>query len=163
MVAFDKAMGNASDTAKSLAKNAKGSVVEIEAIPKVSRAAAAGMKLLSVAMNVVGTVIISTLITGITKMIGTSEEMSQQAAEATEKYKEQSSSIDEYKDKIIELRTSLDTENLSYTDAKDKRSQLIEIQKQLIDTYGDEANNIVFFKFMSSYSFNRFHSLKFSS
>lgn len=142
MTAFDKTMGNASDTAKNLAKNAKGSVVEIEAIPKASRAAAAGMKLLSVAMNVVGTVIISTLITGISKMIGASEEMSQQAAEATEKYKEQSSSIDEYKNKITELKTSLDTENLSYSDGKDKRNQLLEIQKQLIDTYGDEAKGI---------------------
>lgn len=142
MTAFDKTMEHASDTAKNLAKNAKGSVVEIETIPKASRAAAAGMKLLSVAMNLVDTVIISTLLAGITKMIGASEEMSQQAAEATKKYKEQSSSIDEYKDKIIELRTSLDTENLTYADAKDKRSQLIEIQKQLIDTYGNEAKGI---------------------
>ena len=140
--AFDKTMKNASTTAQNLAKSAKGAAVDINAIPKVSKAAAAGMKLLSGAMNIAATMIISYLISGIYKMIGAYEEMSQQAADATAKYKEQSSSLDEYKGKVTELKTALSSENLTYAEARDKRSQLLDIQKQLIDTYGAEASGI---------------------
>ena len=141
-IAFHKTMKNTSTTAQNLVKSANGVVDTINGIPKVSKAATVGMKLLSGAMNVVTTLIISTLISGIGKMINASEEMSQQASEATSKYKEQATSIDEYKNKITELKTALSDENISYADARDKRSQLLDIQKQLIDTYGTEASGI---------------------
>lgn len=139
---FDSTMSNTSKTAQHLAKSANGATVEISNIPKVSRAATVGVKALSVAMNVGLSIAISVLISGITKMIGAFDEMSQAAADATATYKEQSSSIEEYKDKITELRTELSSENISYADARDKRSQLLDIQEQLIDTYGAEAKGI---------------------
>lgn len=140
--AFEQAMKNASQTAQNLAKSAKGASVDINAIPKASKAAAAGMKLLSGVMNVGLSMAITYLISGIYKMAGAYDEMSQQVADATAKYKEQSSSIEDYKGKITELKTELSSENLTYAEARDKRSQLLDIQKQLIDTYGYEAKGI---------------------
>ena len=139
---FDSTMSNTSKTAQHLAKSANGATVEIEAIPKASKAASIGVKALSVAMNVGLTIIISELISGIFKMVGAFDEMSQAAADATATYRDQSSSIEEYKDKITELKTELSDENITYADARDKRSQLIDIQNQLIDTYGAEAKGI---------------------
>ena len=49
--AFDDTMKDTSQTAQNLAKSAKGAAVDINAIPKASKAAAAGMKALSVAGN----------------------------------------------------------------------------------------------------------------
>jgi hypothetical protein len=68
--------------------------------------------------------------------------MAKAAAEATSQYKEQSSTLEEYKTQITELPTALEDNNISYADARDKRSQLLDIQKELIDTYGVEANGI---------------------
>ena len=141
-IAFHKTMKQSSEAAQHLAKSANGATVNIGAIPKVSRAATVGLKALSVAMNIGLTLIISELISGIFKMAGAYEEMSQQAADATTKFKEQSSSLEEYKGKITELKTALSSENLTYTDARDKRTQLLDIQKQLIDAYGAEAKGI---------------------
>lgn len=141
-IAFHKTMRESSVAAQNMAKSAKGAAVNLNAIPKVSRAATLGIKALSVAMNIGLMVGITTLISGITKMVGASEEMSQQASEATSKYKEQTSSLEEYKGKITELKTALSSENLTYADARDKRNQLLEVQKQLIDTYGAEASGI---------------------
>ncbi len=141
-VAFEATMKNASQAAQQMAKNAGNAAVDIGKIPKVSRAATVGMKALGTAMNVVTNIAISVLISGVMKMIGAFDEMSQQAAEATATFEEQSSSINEYKDKITELKTELDSESISYTDARNKRSELLDIQKQLIDTYGAEASGI---------------------
>ena len=142
MTAYYRTMQNASDSAVRMAESANGAAVNINAIPKASKTATVGIKLLAGVMNVSLSTAISYLISGIYKMAGAYEEMSQQAADATSKYKEQSSSIEDYKDKITELKTELSSENLTYSEARDKRSQLIDIQKQLIDTYGAEAKGI---------------------
>ena len=141
-IAYHKTMRESSVAAQNLAKSAKNAAVDINAIPKASKAAAAGMNLLSGVINAGVSMAISYLISGIFKMIGAYDEMSQQAADATAKYEEQSSTLEDYKDKIIELKTELSSENLTYTEARDKRSQLLDIQKQLIDTYGAEAAGI---------------------
>ena len=51
LTAIKEQMANSSETAKNLAKSAKGAAVDINAIPKASKAAAAGLKLLSAAGN----------------------------------------------------------------------------------------------------------------
>ena len=51
-------------------------------------------------------------------------------------------SIEENKAKIIELKTALDSGNLSYSDAVFKRDELLTIQSSLIESYGSEAEGI---------------------
>lgn len=50
--------------------------------------------------------------------------------------------IDDYKEKTTKLREELDKGGLSLSDVTDKRKELYDIQKDLIDKYGDEARGI---------------------
>ena len=70
------------------------------------------------------------------------EEARQKAAELTEAYKQQQSSLDSQIEKYKELKESLDKSNLSVDETRSIKKQLLEIQNSLIDTYGTEASNI---------------------
>lgn len=70
------------------------------------------------------------------------EEQRQAAEEAATAYQEQSASVDEYKNTIRSLRDELDNGNLSEQEAYEKRQQLLQIEQELIDLFGDEAEGI---------------------
>lgn len=55
---------------------------------------------------------------------------------------EQNKALDEQKQKVNELRTALDSGNLSDKEAYENKSELVSIQKSLIDTYGEQAAGI---------------------
>lgn len=111
-----------------------------------TKAAAVGMKALStvgnILANTLATLVVSLVINGIIKMANAYKEMVEQASRATDTFKEQSRAIGDYRDRIEELKTALSSENISYTEARDKRSELLDIQKQLINTYGEEVKGI---------------------
>ncbi len=70
------------------------------------------------------------------------EEQRQAAQESAQAYQETTISVDEYKNKITELRKEIDTGNLSEEEAYNKRQELIGIQETLIEMFGDEAEAI---------------------
>lgn len=70
------------------------------------------------------------------------EEVAQAALESGNSIKESNKSLDEYKNKVLELRKSLDKGNLSEAEAYETRKQLISIQDELISKYGQEADGI---------------------
>ncbi len=70
------------------------------------------------------------------------EEARQAASEAAGTYNEMADSISDYKEKIIELRAEIDAGNLSESDAYAKRKELLGIQQELIDKFGEEAEGI---------------------
>lgn len=70
------------------------------------------------------------------------EEQRAAAEKAAEAYTETSKSLDDYKDKIIELRTALSRNSISEQDAYNKRKELLSIQEALIDKFGEEAKGI---------------------
>ena len=147
--ALANATANTNKNTIKLISSANGGVVSEEALSNATqtttlkmRAQALGVKALSVALNVGLMIAISVVIKGITEMAQAWEQVSKQAAEATSKYKEQASTIDDYKSKITELKNALSNNNITYAEARDKRSQLLDIQKELIDTYGSEASGI---------------------
>lgn len=70
------------------------------------------------------------------------EEVAQAALESGNSIKESNKSLDEYKNKVSELRKSLDKGNLSEAEAYETRKQLISIQDELISKYGQEAEGI---------------------
>ena len=93
MTAYYRTLTNASDAAVAMAEKAHGATVNIKALEKTSRIATVGVKLLSVALNAALAIGISFAIQGISHMINASKEMSEQAQQATAKFREQSSSI----------------------------------------------------------------------
>lgn len=107
-----------------------------------SKAAAVGMNLLSMAGNMLIGIGISFAISAITNAINEQAEASRKAAEEAEKVNQTINDISNYKTKIAEIQSALDDNNLSQADAYDKRKELMSIQDELIEKYGDEAGAI---------------------
>jgi len=70
------------------------------------------------------------------------EEARHKAVELSNSYKEQSDSLNSQIEKYKELKETLDNGNLSTDETRSIKEQLLEIQKSLIDSYGNEASNI---------------------
>lgn len=70
------------------------------------------------------------------------EEVRQKSVELTNSYKEQQTSLDSQIEKYKELKETLDNGNLSTDETRSIKEQLLEIQKSLIESYGNEASNI---------------------
>ena len=70
------------------------------------------------------------------------EEARQAAEDAANSHNELVSFLEDYKDKIIELRGEIDSGNLSEEEAYNKRKELIAIQEELIEKFGAEAEGI---------------------
>lgn len=64
------------------------------------------------------------------------------ADKAAQSWKDSSSSIQNYKDKITELKTSLESGSLTETEAYQAKSDLLDIQQQLLSSYGEQAKGI---------------------
>ena len=111
-----------------------------------AKAASIGLQVASVALNTaisMGiTLAISALVSQISKWIHAQEEARQKAIELTNAYKEQKDSLDAQIEKYKELKEKLDNGNLSTDETRSIKEQLLEIQKSLIESYGDEASNI---------------------
>lgn len=111
-----------------------------------AKIASIGLKVATIALNValtaIASVAISAAINYITKSINEAREGIERAANSINDLDESLKTLDEYKEKVIELRKELDKGGLSLSDVTDKRQELYDIQKYLIDNYGNEAKGI---------------------
>ena len=111
-----------------------------------AKATSIGLQAASIALNTaisMGiTLAISGLISQISKWIHAQEQARQKAIDLTNSYKEQRNSLDSQIEKYKELKENLDKGNLSTDETRSIKEQLLEIQKSLIESYGDEASNI---------------------
>ena len=143
-VAMD--LKQASKSGKDFAVALRSNSAEVTKLGIKARASAAGVKLLKSAMATIGTmaasVAISLLINGISEWIHKNEELRQSALESSQELQSELDSIDAYADKIQSLKDSLDSGTLSTEDAYEARKELMLIQDELIEKYGDEAGSI---------------------
>lgn len=70
------------------------------------------------------------------------EEAVDKAQEAGNAWEDNNTSLQDNIDKITELRTALDNGTLSEEDAYQAKSDLLEIQQSLVDSYGDQVKGI---------------------
>jgi TP901 family phage tail tape measure protein len=108
-------------------------------------ASAAAHAALNAALSMGLSLLISFVVSGISKLINAEKEAAKAAKEATkdaEKLSEEFSSLDDYKKQIKELRKSLDSNNLSQSEAYDARQKLLTIQDELISKFGIEKEGI---------------------
>ena len=108
-------------------------------------ASAAAHAALNAALSMGLSLLISFVVSGISKLINAEKEAAEAAKEATkdaEKLNEEFSSLDDYKKQIKELRKSLDSNNLSQSEAYDARQKLLTIQDELISKFGLEKEGI---------------------
>lgn len=108
-------------------------------------ASAAAHAALNAALSMGLSLLISFVVSGISKLINAEKEAAEAAKEATKdakKLSEEFSSLDDYKKQIKELRKSLDSNNLSQSEAYDARQKLLTIQDELISKFGLEKEGI---------------------
>ncbi len=117
-----------------------------QALTFSQKAAAVTSKVLGTALNMVVNVgimlAINAIIAGITSFVNRQQENIEKAKEASEALKQETDSIDEYADKVVELRQKLDEGNLSLEESKNTRIELRDIQNELVEKYGEEAEGI---------------------
>lgn len=83
--------------------------------------------------------VISTIVTAIRQH---NEELRQQAQEAGAAWTENLTSMDEYAAKYTELREQLESGELSESETLSIKQQILDIQNQIVDTYGNQASGI---------------------
>ena len=98
--------------------------------------------ILNGALSAVVSLIIGGAISAVTKLVNAQQLAIDKANEAAQSVKEQEETIDEYINKIIELRRNLEDENTSQQEAIDIRKELFEIQDAIIEKYALEADSI---------------------
>ena len=70
------------------------------------------------------------------------KEQRQAAEEAASAYNEEGKVLSDYKNRLVELRTQLDSGNLTREQEIDVRKQILELQKEIIGRYGEEATGV---------------------
>lgn len=121
----------------------------VESSAKKSTIALIAQKAAALAANAALTMglslLISLAIKGVTAWANAEKEaaeVARSAVDASKEIKEQSESLNEYKEQIRELRTELDSNTLSESEAYDAREKLLTIQDELINKFGLEKTGI---------------------
>ncbi len=111
-----------------------------------SKAAAVGLRLVATAANMLLSMAISAAISlvvnALSDLINKSKEAREAARESAEEYKSNIATLDEYRQKITELKQSLKDGNLSEEEAYNVRKELLSIQDEIVAAYGEEAGAI---------------------
>ena len=85
---------------------------------------------------------ISLIVVGIQKLITSHEDLMRELNEVAASYNDTQNSLNDYSKKIEELRGVLDSETATTEDVSSATSDLYDIQKELIDTYGSYAEGL---------------------
>ena len=160
LTAMKEQMDNSSEAAKNIARAAKGAAVDINAIPKASKAAAAGMRALSVAGNMLMSMgiafAITKIIEGIQWLATSSERAKEAASELADELNTQKSTIEGnistvsgLEEEFERLSKGVDDygANISLSADEYKRyqqivQQIVGISPSLISGYDKEGNAI---------------------
>lgn len=144
--AFKNTMTNASADAQNFVHGLQDGTNNLNQMTKASKAAELGMKALSTAGNMLVNMgvafVISSLISGIVSLINKENDLLNKAKELGEELNTSTTDIDSYKDKIDKLKDVINDSSSSIDDVADAREQLMTIQDEIIEKYGDEANVI---------------------
>lgn len=144
--AWNENMTGCSMAAKRMGNDIITGKKNIQDVSNSMKTATVSTKALGVAMNVFANVGFMLAITAITKVVTelaqAQENAVQTAKEATEAYKDEISSIADYKQRLSELHEELKSGNLSYEETKAKRTELMTIQDELIQKFGTEKDAI---------------------
>lgn len=140
--AFYRTMQNTSKEAQNVVAAANGNKVVLDGLTKSSKAAELGMKALSMAGNMLLMWGISEAITIIYDLATASDRLQKSAAQLGSEFANTKSDIDGYKTKIEELYQTINNDTSSYEDTYNARQELLKIQDEMIEKFGDEAKAV---------------------
>ncbi|MGI5849210.1 MAG: hypothetical protein ACOX8Q_03940, partial [Christensenellales bacterium] len=111
-----------------------------------AKIASVSVRLLGTALSMAFTfgisLIIQTIINAISNYINREAKARESAIKYAKAIEQNISSLEDYRTQALALRKELDSGNLSLKEAASKRSELIRIQKEIIEKYGQESNAI---------------------
>lgn len=151
---YDEFMSGASSQAKLYVQQTDAAALSTDAfaesqtrLAKISNSVVGGLKdigaaIASAGLTLIASAAINFLVKSIMSAVQHQEDLRQAALEAGSALDKQSAAINDYKTQISSLKESLDEGNLSEQEAYDARKQLISIQDELVEKYGDEAAGI---------------------
>lgn len=111
-----------------------------------AKAATIGLNIVTSLLNAGLTMLISigvsAVFNAISESITAAKDRMDEANSSINELSDSLKTIEDYKEKTSKLREELDKGGLSLSEVTDKRKELYDIQKDLIDKYGDEARGI---------------------
>lgn len=144
--AFNRTMLNTSQQAQNVVVAANGNKVALEGMTKASKAAELGMKALSIAGNMIATMVVSWVlseaISWLNDLAHAEENARKRSEELTSSYEDEKKNIDDSIAKYKELSEKLNDTSLSTSEVKSIKEQLLSVQDQLNKKYGAEITQI---------------------
>ena len=151
---FEDIMSDASSQAKLYVQQTDAAALSTDAfaesqtrLAKISNSVVGGLKdigaaIASAGLTLIASAAINFVVKSIMSAVQRQEDLRQATLEAGSALDKQSAAINDYKTQISSLKESLDKGNLSEQESYDVRKQLISIQDELVEKYGDEAAGI---------------------
>lgn len=151
---YNEFMSDASSQAKLYVQQTDAAALSTDAfaesqtrLAKISNSVVGGLKdigaaIASAGLTLIASAAINFVVKSIMSAIQHQEDLRQASLEAGSALDKQSAAINDYKTQISSLKESLDKGNLSEQESYDVRKQLISIQDELVEKYGDEAAGI---------------------
>lgn len=140
--AFNRTMLNTSKEAQNVVAAANGNKVALDGLTKSSKAAELGMKALAMAGNMLLIYALTSAVDIIYKCATASDRLAESAAQMGSEFASTKSDISDYKTKIEELYQTINDDTSSYEDTYNARQELLKIQDEMIDKFGDEADAV---------------------
>lgn len=140
--AFNRTMLNTSKEAQNVVAAANGNKVALDGLTKSSKAAELGMKALAMAGNMLLIYALTSAVDIIYKCATASDRLAESAAQMGSEFASTKSDISDYKTKIEELYQIINDDTSSYEDTYNARQELLKIQDEMIDKFGDEADAV---------------------
>lgn len=140
--AFNRTMLNTSKEAQNIVAAANGNKVALDGLTKSSKAAELGMKALAMAGNMLLIYALTSTVDIIYKCATASDRLAESAAQMGSEFASTKSDISDYKTKIEELYQTINDDTSSYEDTYNARQELLKIQDEMIDKFGDEADAV---------------------
>ena len=140
--AFNRTMLNTSKEAQNIVAAANGNKVALDGLTKSSKAAELGMKALAMAGNMLLIYALTSAVDIIYKCATASDRLAESATQMGSEFASTKSDISDYKTKIEELYQTINDDTSSYEDTYNARQELLKIQDEMIDKFGDEADAV---------------------
>lgn len=140
--AFNRTMLNTSKEAQNVVAAANGNKVALDGLTKSFKAAELGMKALAMAGNMLLIYALTSAVDIIYKCATASDRLAESAAQMGSEFVSTKSDISDYKTKIKELYQTINDDTSSYEDTYNARQELLKIQDEMIDKFGDEADAV---------------------
>lgn len=133
---------NGTGSAQTFATNQKAIQTSVAKTGVASKVAAVGLNIFKTALNMGIMLGVSELITGVIELATYSDKLAESAQSLGNDFKDSENDISDYKDRIQELNDKINDSSTPYADVIQARKDLMTIQNEMIEKYGDEKGAI---------------------